>query len=469
MKRIVNSALKITGLLTVILGVLGVLTFSYFFFVGIYLIGIGLLLYLFDYLTLKFIRNRRAYSATQTILTIAYLGLAFVTYMNWQEHNYIVFQKNFKGQAGIIFGIEGYPELPKTKYWKKTIKLPNDGILITSTKVEDIPSTIRFAFTDNSEVDYLNIDWDPNFEMDCIVNDSKIKSWLFYVKGEESTTVKEVMTSMCNEISSNTKKSVYKSEYSPIVADNKGKYLWLQSKGLNSLPDGLGSLSIYKAILTGNGFNEIPEQIFEIGTLEDLIMAVNPISEFPCNLTRLKRLKSISFAETRIKEISCDLSQLDSLVHFDIARNELTTFPDQLKTIPNLTWLSLNNNQFTDFSFIDKRLNKLEMLYLYTNKVNRISSETKYLGNLKELLIFDNEIDSIPENISDLKNLEKLEIWDNPIKYISPRIAELTQLKTMRIDDDYLTQADKENLKRWLPNCSISYQTRSEKLDILER
>jgi hypothetical protein len=446
---------------------LGVLTFSYFFFIGIYLLGIGLLIYLVDYLTFRLIGNKRVYKTTQTILTIAYLVLAFVTYMDWQEHNYIVFQKNFKGQAGIIFGIEGYPELPETKFWKKTIEIPNDGILITSTKVEDIPSTIRFAFTDNSVVDYQNIDWNANFEIDCIVNDSKVKSWLFQVKGEESTAVKEVMTSLCNEISSNTKKSVYTSEYSPIVADSRGRYLWLQSKGLTSLPDGLGSLDIYRVILTGNGFNEIPEQIFEIGTLEDLIMAVNPISEFPCNLTRLKRLKSISFAETRIKEIDCDLSQLDSLEHFDLARNELTTFPDQLKTLPNLTWLSLNDNQFTDFSFIDNRLNKLEMLYLYSNKINRISSETKYLVNLKELLIFDNEIDSIPDNISDLKNLEKIEIWDNPIKYISPRIAELTKLKTMRIDDDYLTQVDKENLEKWLPNCKISYQTRSKKLDSL--
>ncbi|WP_299704090.1 leucine-rich repeat domain-containing protein [uncultured Pontibacter sp.] len=463
MKRLVNSPLKVIGLLTVILGLLGVLTFSHFFFVGIYLIGIGLLIYLVDYLILKLIRNKRVYSAIQAILTTAYLVLAFVTYMSWQEHNYIVFQKEFKGQAGIIFGIEGYPELPETKFWKKTIEIPDNGIIITSTKVEDIPSTIRFAFTDNSIVDYRNIDWEPNFEIDCILNDSKVKSWLFQVKGEESTAVKEVMTSLCNEISSNTKKSVYKSEYSPIVADSRGKYLWLQSKDLISLPDGLGSLGIYRAILTGNGFNDIPEQIFEIGTLEDLIMAVNPISEFPCNLTRLKRLKSVSFAATRIKEIKCDLSQLDSLEHFDLARNELTAFPNQLKTLPNITWLSLNDNQFTDFSFIDERLDKLETLDLYSNKISSISSETEHLGNLKEFLIFDNEIDSIPDNISDLKNLEKLEIWNNPIKYISPKIAELTKLKTMRIDDDNLTQVDKENLKKWLPNCNISYQTRSEK------
>jgi hypothetical protein len=386
--------------------------------------------------------------------------------MKWQEHNYLIFPKDFKGQAGIIFGIKGYPELPKTKFWKKTIIIPKDGIIITSTKAEDIPNSIRFVYSDNSRVNHEDINWEPNFEMDCIVCDSKIKSWLFQVDSD-SSTVKEIMTSLCNEIASNRKSSNYKSENSVVWSDDKGKYLWLQDKGLTSLPDGLGKLNIYKAILTGNNLNKIPKQIFEINSLENLIFAANPISQFPCDLSRLKRLKSISFAETGIKEINCDLSQLDSLEHFDIARNGLTKFPDQIKTIPNLTWLSLNGNQFTDFSFIDSRLKHLEILYLYTNKVKSISRETKFLVNLKQLLIFDNEIESIPDNIADLKNLEKLEIWDNQIKSISPKIAGLTKLKSLILDDDFLTQTDKDNLKKWLPNCEINYQTRSEKKNAL--
>lgn len=467
MKRTINSPLKIIGLLTVLFGLtIAILTYGYLIVLGLIFIVVGLIVYFIDYLTKRLSSNRNFFWASQSTLTVAYLIIAFVTYMKWQEHNYIILPKNFKGQAGIIFGIEGYPELPKTKYWKKTISIPEDGIIITSTKVEDIPNTIRFVYSDNSEVDYHNINWDPNFEIDCIICDSKIKSWLFQTDSE-SSNVKEIMTSLCNEIALNQKESFYKSENSVIWSDNKGKYLWLQNKGLTSLPNGLGKLNIYKAILTGNNLKEIPKQIFEINSLEDLILAVNPICEFPCNLSELKNLKSVSFAETGIKEINCDLSKLDSLGHFDISRNGLTVFPEQIKTIPNLTWLSLNSNKFSDFSFIDGRLKHLETLYLYTNKVKSISGETKFLGNLKELLIFDNEIERIPDNISDLKNLEKLEIWDNPIKSISPKIARLTKLKSIRLDDDFLTKTDKDNLKMWLPNCKINYQTKSEKKNVL--
>ncbi len=468
MKRLINTPLKILGLLTILLGLtVAILTFGYLIVLGLIFIGVGLNVYFIDYLSIRLLKKKRAFWTAQSILTAAYLILAFVTNMKWQEHNAIVFPKDFKGQAGIIFGIEGYPELPETKFWKKTINIPENGIIITSTKAENVPNTVRFSFTDNSSVDYNRINWDPNFEIDCITSDSKIKSWLFQVSDSQSFSVKNIMTNLCDQIYYKQKRSFYKSESSVIWADDKGKYLWLQNKGLTSLPNGLGKLHIYKAILTGNDLREIPPQIFEITSLQDLVLAVNPISEFPCELQKLKRLKSVSFADTEIKEIKCDLSQLDSLEYFDIARNNLTKLPEQIKNIPNLTWLSLNDNQFSNLSFVDSRLNKLEILYLYTNKVNNISKETRHLGNLKELLIFDNKIDSIPDNISDLKNLEKLEVWDNPIKYISPSISKLTKLKAMRLDDDFLTQADKDNLRKWLPNCEIKYQTRKEKKNAL--
>lgn len=462
MKKITNSPLKILGFITIVIGLIAVLTLSYFTFWGIYLIGIGLIIYFIDYLIFILTNNKKVYSTIQLVLTASYFIFVLVSYMNWQEHNYIVFPKGFKGQAGIIFGIEGYPELSKTKFWKKTINFPENGLIITSTKVEDIPSMIRFAFADNSNIDEKRIDWDANFEIDCIVCDKKVKSWLFLVDTKEGN-VKNQMTELCNQIAEGKANSLYKSDFSPITNDNKGKYLWLQNKGLSSLPNGLNKLGIYKAILTGNSFTEIPSQIYKIASLDELIMAANPISKFPCEISTLKSLKSISFAETKIKDINCDLSQLKSLEHFDISRNDLAKFPEKIKTIPNLTWLSLDSNLFKDLSFIDNRLNKIETLYLYSNKVKAISKETRYLGNLKELLIFDNEIDNIPDNISDLKNLEKLEIWDNPIKAISPNIAQLSKLKSIRIDDDFLTQTDKDKLKKWLPNCEIYFQTRRKK------
>lgn len=465
MKRIISTPLKICGFLTILLGIaVAVLTLGYLVILGLYFIGIGLILYLIDFILKKSVSNKRIFKIIQISLTIIYLLFSTWTYLKWQEHNQISFPKDFKGEAGIIFGIDNYPELPETEFWTKKITIPTNGILITSTKIEEIPDRLQFYIGNEKIMDFNKVNWNPNFEYDCIVSDDKIRAWLFTIKGSEQKNVRAKITELCNEIRDNKVTSSYKSDNPVIWTDKKGKYLWLQNKGLTSLPNGLGKLDIYKAILTGNDLTEIPNQVLEINSLQNLIVAVNPIKDFPCELNKLKRLKSISFAETKITEINCDLSKLDSLEHFDLSRNNLNNLPDEIKNIPNLKWLSLNGNLFTDLSFVDKRLGKLETLYLYSNNVKTLGTETEFLRNLTELLIFDNQIDKIPDNIEYLVNLEKLEIWDNPIKSISPNISKLTKLKTMRIDDDYLTEKDKENLKKWLPNCQIYYQTRSDKM-----
>lgn len=464
MRRILSTPLKICGFLTILLGIaVAILTLGYLVILGLYFIGIGLILYLIDFILKRNVSNKQIFKISQISLTIIYLLFSGWTYLKWREHNEITFPKEFSGEAGIIFGIENYPKLPETEFWTKKITIPKNGILITSTKIEEIPNRLQFYIGNEKIRDFKQVDWNPNFEFDCIVSDAKIKAWLFTINGSKQKGVRQKITELCNQIGSNKISSGYKSDNPVLWTDKKGHYLWLQNKDLTSLPNGLGKLDIYKAILTGNDLTKIPSQVLEISTLQDLIVAVNPINEFPCELNKLKRLKSISIAETKITGINCDLSKLDSLEHFDISRNNLINLPDEIKNIPNLKWLSLNDNSFTNLSFVDKRLENLETLYLYSNKVSELGTETKYLTNLKELSIFDNQIESIPENIGDLINLQKLEVWNNPIKSISPNISKLTNLRTLRIDDDYLTEKDKENLKNWLPNCEIKYQTRSEK------
>ena len=463
-KRILSTPLKICGFLTILLGIaVAILTLGYLLILGLYFIGIGLILYLIDFFLKRNVSNKQIFKISQISLTIIYLLFSTWTYLKWQEHNQIIFPIEFNGEAGIIFGIENYPQLPETEFWTKKITIPKNGILITSTKIEEIPNRLQFYFGNEKVTDFNKVDWNPNFEFDCIVSDNKIRAWLFTINDLTQKAVREKITELCNEIGNQKVSSSYKSDNSVIWTDKKGKYLWLQNKDLTSLPNGLGKLDIYKAILTGNDLTEIPSQVLEISSLQNLIVAVNPIKDFPCGLNKLKKLKSISIAKTKITEIKCDLSKLGSLEHFDISRNNLNNLPNEIKNIPNLKWLSLNGNSFTNLSFIDKRLVNLETLYLYTNEISELGIETKYLSNLKELSIFDNQIESIPENIGDLINLQKLEIWNNPIKSISSNISKLTNLRTLRIDDDYLTEKDKENLKNWLPNCEINYQTRSEK------
>jgi Leucine rich repeat len=460
-KKLFGSLLKFLGFITIIAGFAAViLTGGYLLLLGVLIIAIGLIVYLIDALI------KRQFKSTskkfQITLSVIYILGFSLYYMNYQEHSSIIFPNNFKSNAGIIFGIKGFPALPKTFLWTKKVELPKNGILITSTREEDMPVWQRYYYTDGSIPKSNAIVWDPNFLYNCISNNNIIKAWLYRVNNDTSLEVQKVITNLSNQINNGQLITLYKTSNKLLVSGKDGQYLDLQGEGLSFLPDVVANLNVNKVYLADNHFESIPTQLFQNKSLQEIYLSANPIKEIPANLYKIKRLKSLLVSSTLIRDIKTDLSKLDSLEYLDISSNKLTILPEQIKTIPNLKWLSIEGNNFTNLSFIDARLEKLETLEVYSNKLKSISNNINYLTNLKELLIFDNQLDSIPDNISSLTRLEKLEIWDNPIKYVSPQIRKLIKLKELRIDDNYLTKEDKIHLKQWLPNCVINYQTRTQ-------
>ncbi len=95
--------------------------------------------------------------------------------------------------------------------------------MITSTKIEEIPGSLQFYIGNQKVKDFNKVDWNPNFEFDCIVSDDKIRAWLFTINSSEQKSVREKITELCNEIVSNKVSSSYKSDNSVIWTDKKGK------------------------------------------------------------------------------------------------------------------------------------------------------------------------------------------------------------------------------------------------------
>lgn len=464
MKRLFGTPLKVLGFITILLGLFLTVLFFFFGLLGPIAVAVGLFLYLFDATLKRFAASGQKFRTAQTAFSVLYLMFCVWSFLKITEHNSIVFPANYQGEAGIIFGIKGYSPLPETSFGRKTIEIPENGVLITSTKIEEIPRAVRFHFQNDRSPDFDRIKWQPGFETDCILDDDKVKAWLFTVDIVEDALVRDEMTNLCGQIIEGKAESFYKDKTPTPFRAYSGGTLSLFDCRLTSLPNAVSKLNITKAVLTGNDFREFPKPILENKNIEEITIADNPIEKIPPEINNLNRLKSLAVDRTQITEINADLSAMTSLEDFSISHNNLKTVPEQIKNIPNLRKLQLNDNNLEDISFVDQRLSKLEELDLYSNEISKLSEETKHLTNLKRLMIFDNQIAEIPDNIGDLINLEYLEIWDNPIKRISPKIGKLKNLKAMRMDDDFLTETDKQNLRLWLPNCEISFQTRSKKL-----
>lgn len=458
MKRI--SPLKILGLLSVVLGLtVAILTYGYLIILGAYFIGFALLLFLLDWLTKK-TKTSKAYWISQVVLSLSYVAFLTFSYLDWNKHNLIVFPNKFQGDGGIVFGIEGYPELPEMKYWVRTIEIPSSGILITSTKEEELPNKFQFQYKDGSSLDFRDSTWNFSYstEFPCILTNSVIKNYSFKIGNTSRASFQELLSNLCDSINKGKLVTAYVSEYSPIVKEVETPYLHLQNKGLSKLPQNINTLQVKEIILTGNNFTEFPDEVLNMPQLEELLIGHNPVSKLPDNLESLKNLKRLSINATQIKEFPSDLSALENLETIGLDHNEFKKVPEAILTLPNLKRLKLNNNDLTDLKFIDRRLEGIESIYLYSNQIKQIDCEIENLVNLKELLIFDNKIDSIPDCVGSLTNLEKLEIWSNPIKYVTPDIQKLTKLKSMRMEKDNLTEEQMEEIRKWLPNTEINFQ-----------
>lgn len=458
MKRI--TPLKILGFLSVILGLtVTILTGGYLIILGAYFIGFALLLFLLDWLTKK-TKTSKEYWISQVVLSLSYVAFLTFSYLDWNKHNLIVFPNEFQGDGGIVFGIEGYPEIPEMKYWVRTIEIPSSGILITSTKEEELPNRFQFQYKDGSRLDFRDSTWNfsHSTEFPCILTSSVVKHYSFKIGNNSSSNFQELLSNLCDSVNQGKLVTAYVSEYSPIVKEVETPYLHLQNEGLSKLPQNINTLQVKEIILTGNNFTEFPAEVLNMSQLEVLLIGHNPVSNLPDNLDGLKNLKRLSINATLIKEFPSDLTALENLESIGLDHNEFKRVPEPILTIPNLKRLGLNNNKLTDLKFIDERLAGLESIYLYSNELKQIDCEVENLLNLKELLIFDNEIDSIPDCIGSLINLEKLEIWSNPIEYVTPEIQKLTKLKSMRLEKDNLTEEQMEEIRKWLPNTEINFQ-----------
>lgn len=430
---------------------------GYFIFIAIYFVGFALLLFLLDWLTKK---SKKQYWPLQILISSMYILFLAFSVFNWLKYTLIVFPTNFKGDGGIVYGIESYPELPKMKFGKRTIEIPPSGILITSSKFEDLPNSFRLQYQDGSKISFLDSTVTTSLasKYPCILTKSELKHFSFNIGHSSTTQLQELLSTLCDSINQGDLVSTYQSKFSMIHTDVKKPYLWVQNRGISKLPNNIKTIPVEEIILSGNKFTEIPEQVLNMPQLEKLVMSQNPISKLPDNLESLKNLKSLYFNSTFIKEFPIDLSDLVNLEHIGLAHSEIIYVPEPILTIPNLKRIGLDNNKLTNLKFMDSRLEKLESIYLYSNDLKQIDCEIKHLKSIKELLIFDNEIDSIPDCIGSLLSLEKLEIWSNPISYISPEIKMLKNLKSMRLDKDNLTEKQIEETRALLPHCEIIFQ-----------
>jgi internalin A len=173
-----------------------------------------------------------------------------------------------------------------------------------------------------------------------------------------------------------------------------------------------------------SGVTALPTEVLSSATALDLrntpVSDLSPIKE-------LKQITTLYLANTQVSDLTPikELQQLTTLILNETQVSDLSP----IKELKQLTTLVLNDTQVSDLSPI-KELQQLTTLWLNDTPVSNLSP------------------------IKELKQLRTLDLGNTPVSNLSP-IKELKQLTGLYLYDTQVSDAQKEELKKHLPNLKI--------------
>ena len=196
--------------------------------------------------------------------------------------------------------------------------------------------------------------------------------------------------------------------------DNKS-VLQSESESTMPLPGAIGNLKNLK-YLRLIGFEELPEEIAQLDSLETLVFMKCAFTEFPKVLCKLKNLKSLNIFSKSLEKLPDELGNLSSLTSFDMRGTQVQYLPDSIGNLSKLTSIQLCANE--DLKALPEsigNLTNLEKLDIRASDLKTLPSSIGSLSQLKSLGLYQNGIQSLPDSITNLKALEQVDVKGNPI------------------------------------------------------
>lgn len=174
----------------------------------------------------------------------------------------------------------------------------------------------------------------------------------------------------------------------------------------------------------------IPEEIVELGNVEELIMNNNHIDLLPAFLP-LQNLQTIDLSHNRLEYLpQIHLPQLDTL---NLSDNRISSIAPELQ-LPELKWLYLANNQLNHHSF--SLAPKLEKLDLRGNQLTQFPSDLA--GSIQQLDLRSNQIENLPEEMR-FPHLELLVLSDNQLQAL-PEGMHMPQIIKIDFSENKISQ-----------------------------
>lgn len=180
------------------------------------------------------------------------------------------------------------------------------------------------------------------------------------------------------------------------------------------------------------------------------------LTSLPDDIVNLPNLENIAISSCSLNQLPKDFFKNPDVKEICLCNNKLTFLPE-IPAKNQITQLFLSYNKFQRLPECFKNLENLEVLSLKGCFIFEFPKEILDLKKLKELDLSSTGLKSIPSEISQLTQLETLFLVKLRVKEL-PATLKNSSLKRVHISGDNLSDWEKENIRKALPeNCVLKW------------
>jgi Leucine-rich repeat (LRR) protein len=209
--------------------------------------------------------------------------------------------------------------------------------------------------------------------------------------------------------------------------------------------------------------DDLSSQYWQMLTgIELLQLRQYPFGEIPKNILAQKQLSLLNingtkYTQNQLKKIPFEIGEMNNLKTLSLAYCNIDSIPTEIEKLNHLTSLDLNSNKLSVFPMEISKLTSLTDLDLSDNSLQNIPIEIGKLTNLTELYLSNNQLTFLPPEFGNLSKLTTLFLCDNRLETLPNEIKQLTNLKYLDLVGNNFSEAEKQKIETWLPNCKINW------------
>lgn len=266
--------------------------------------------------------------------------------------------------------------------------------------------------------------------------------------------LKELNFARCSEI---------QNQVIPFSSSQPLEKLSLCANGSGSFFDDIEKLTTLKSLTLNGKISEIPKAIFNLSSLQELILYDTQIATVPSEIKKLKSLKKFainqlpftpedSFIKLNLEEAFENLSQCENLKELNLNYNGIKQIPEKINLLKQLEVFLAQDNLLVSYPKAIHNLTKLKELNFGVNHLKEIPTGIGQLSQLKTLKLNSNwqqnfDVKNLFDEIDQLTVLEILDLHScQSIKEIPETISSLTKLKKLDLDNNLITKLPKSIL-----------------------